>query len=59
MGETEQPFVQIPLPPPEWEEYVRRAQEQEQQEKESLIVLSIQSIRHVYGPRKLQKTLRT
>jgi hypothetical protein len=36
MGETEQPFVQIPLPPPEWEEYVKRAQEQEQQEKESL-----------------------
>lgn len=36
MGENERPFVQIPLPPPEWEEYVRRMRDQEQQEKENL-----------------------
>jgi hypothetical protein len=36
MGEDERPFVQIPLPPPEWEEYVRRMKDHEQQEKENL-----------------------
>jgi len=35
MSEWERPYVQIPLPPPEWEEYIR-AKEQEQQEKENL-----------------------
>lgn len=33
MGEDERPFVQIPLPPPEWEEYVRRTKEKEEQEE--------------------------
>ena len=32
MGENERPFIQIPLPPPEWEEYVRRTKEKEEQE---------------------------
>ena len=36
MGENERPFVQIPLPPPEWEEYVRKTREQEEQDKEDL-----------------------
>lgn len=36
MGEDERPFVQIPLPPPEWEEYIRRTRENEEQEKEDL-----------------------
>ena len=36
MGEGERPFVQIPLPPPEWEEYVRRTKELEEQEKDHL-----------------------
>ena len=36
MGENERPFVQIPLPPPEWEEYVRRMKDQKQQEEENL-----------------------
>ena len=31
MGETERPFVQIPLPPPEWEEYTRRMKDQEKE----------------------------
>tara|TARA_R110002110_G_scaffold313709_4_gene526971 strand:+ start:187 stop:327 length:141 start_codon:yes stop_codon:yes gene_type:complete len=35
MGQNERPRVQIPLPPPAWEEYIR-AKEQEQQEKENL-----------------------
>jgi len=33
MSEWERPYVQIPLPPPEWEEYIRRMKEEEQQEK--------------------------
>jgi len=33
MDEYERPFVQIPLPPPEWEEYVRRTKEKEEQEE--------------------------
>ena len=32
----ERPYVQIPLPPPKWEEHIQRAKEQEQQEKEDL-----------------------
>tara|TARA_R100001082_G_C4276676_1_gene122073 strand:+ start:418 stop:561 length:144 start_codon:yes stop_codon:yes gene_type:complete len=36
MGENDRPFVQIPLPPPEWEEYIRKAREQEEQDKEDL-----------------------
>lgn len=32
MGEDERPYVQIPLPPPEWEEYIRRMKEKEEQE---------------------------
>ena len=36
MSEWERPSVQIPLPPPGWEEYIQRAKEQEQQEKENL-----------------------
>ena len=32
MGENERPFIQIPLPPPEWEEYVRKTKEKEEQE---------------------------
>ena len=36
MGENERPFVQIPLPPPEWEEYVRKMKEKEKQDKEQL-----------------------
>jgi hypothetical protein len=36
MNESERPFVQIPLPPPQWEEYVRKMKEQEEQEKETL-----------------------
>ena len=32
MGEEERPFVQIPLPPPGWEEHVRRMKEKEEQE---------------------------
>ena len=32
MGENERPYIQIPLPPPEWEEYVRRMKEEEAQE---------------------------
>ena len=31
MNESERPFVQIPLPPPQWEEYVRKMKEQEEQ----------------------------
>ena len=33
MPDEEQPFVQIPLPPPEWEEYIRRSKEKEEQDK--------------------------
>tara|TARA_R110000824_G_scaffold380000_1_gene572220 strand:+ start:3996 stop:4133 length:138 start_codon:yes stop_codon:yes gene_type:complete len=33
MGEDERPFVQIPLPPPEWEEYARKMKEKEEQEE--------------------------
>jgi len=33
MNEWERPYVQIPLPPPEWEEYVRRMKEEQEQEK--------------------------
>jgi len=33
MDEREQPYIQIPLPPPEWEEYVRRMKEEQEQEK--------------------------
>ena len=36
MGESERPYIQIPLPPPEWEEYVRKTREQEEREKEEL-----------------------
>jgi len=36
MSEWERPYVQIPLPPPEWEEYVRKTREQEEQDKEDL-----------------------
>jgi len=32
MGEEERPFVQIPLPPPEWEEYIKKTKEQEEKE---------------------------
>tara|TARA_Y100000034_G_scaffold45213_1_gene55610 strand:+ start:5966 stop:6145 length:180 start_codon:yes stop_codon:yes gene_type:complete len=33
VDEREQPYIQIPLPPPEWEEYVRRMKEEQEQEK--------------------------
>ncbi len=36
MGENERPFVQIPLPPPEWQEYIKQTKEKEQQENEDL-----------------------
>ena len=36
MNENERPFVQIPLPPPEWEDHIRKMKENEQQEKEKL-----------------------
>jgi len=36
VGESERPYIQIPLPPPEWEEYVRKTREQEEREKEEL-----------------------
>jgi hypothetical protein len=36
MTEDERPFIQIPLPPPEWEDYARWAKEKDQQEKENV-----------------------
>jgi hypothetical protein len=36
MNEWERPCVQVPLPPPEWEEHIRKMKENEQQEKEKL-----------------------
>ena len=36
VGEEERPYVQIPLPPPEWEEYIRRMKDAEHQEREDL-----------------------
>ena len=36
MNESERPYVQVSVPPPEWEEYVERMKENEQQEKENL-----------------------
>lgn len=33
MSEWERPYVQIPLPPPEWEEHVRKMKEKEEQEE--------------------------
>ena len=32
MDESERPYVQIPLAPPEWEEHIRKMKEQEEKE---------------------------
>ena len=36
MGEWERPYIQIPLPPPEWEEYIRNKMKEDEQQKEKL-----------------------
>ncbi len=36
MPEDERPYIQIPLPPPECEEYFRKTKEKEEREKEKL-----------------------
>tara|TARA_R110000824_G_scaffold70719_8_gene181289 strand:- start:3120 stop:3278 length:159 start_codon:yes stop_codon:yes gene_type:complete len=34
MSENERPYIQIPLPPPEWVEYQQRLEEEERRKKE-------------------------
>jgi len=45
MDKEERPYVHVSLPPPEWEEYIRRMKEKQEQEdldeKRAVIIIDI------------------